>query len=229
MDINFLYLSVELLIGFFALLIMTKFLGKNQITQLTPFDFISALVLGELVGNAIYDREIGLKYVLYAVVFWGSLIYFVELITQKFRASRPFLEGTPSLIISKGKIKYEELRKNKIDLDQLLHLLRQKDVFSIREVEYGILETNGSVNVLKKQPFDSPKNSDFNISIKQVYLPILLILDGEIIDEGLTLLSKNKAWLSDELLRRGIPGPSAVLFAEWLEGEADCFEIQTYK
>ncbi len=70
MDTNFLALTVELFVGFFALLVLTKFLGKNQITQLTPFDFISALVLGELVGNAIYDKEIGLHYVLYAV-FYG--------------------------------------------------------------------------------------------------------------------------------------------------------------
>lgn len=70
MHTNFLSLTIELLVGFFALLVLTKVLGKNQITQLTPFDFISALVLGELLGNAIYDKEIGLHYVLYAIVFW---------------------------------------------------------------------------------------------------------------------------------------------------------------
>ncbi len=205
---------------------MTKILGKTQITQLTPFDFISALVLGELVGNAIYDNEIGLQYVLYAIVFWGTLIYVIEMITQKFRGSRSFLEDKPSLVISEGKIQYEELKKNKLDLNQLQHLLREKDVFSVREVEYGILETDGSINVLKKQPYDSPKNQDLKIPAKAVFLPILLILDGEIIEESLIKLGKEKSWLTDELFRRGIPGPTSVLFAEWVEGEG--FEIQTY-
>lgn len=226
MNTNFLSLTIELFVGFFALLILTKILGKNQITQLTPFDFISALVLGELVGNAMYDKDIGLHYVLYAIFIWGTLIYVIEMITQKFRGSRALLEGNPSLIISRGKIQFEELRKNKLDLNQLHHLLREKGVFSVREVQYGVLETNGSVNVLRKQPFDSPTNRDLQIPAKSVYLPTLLILDGEIIDESLAVLEKEKSWLTDELFRRGIPGPSSVLFAEWLEGEG--FEIQTY-
>nr|WP_275980187.1 DUF421 domain-containing protein [Halalkalibacter alkaliphilus] len=205
---------------------MTKVLGKSQITQLTPFDFISALVLGELVGNAIYDKDIGLHYVLYAVVVWGTLIYTIEMITQKMRKSRPWLEGTPSIIISQGKIQYEELKKNKLDLDQLLHLLRDKGVFSVREVEYGILETNGAVNVMRKQPLDYPVNRDLQIPAQDVYLPVLLILDGEVIEEGLAKINKERSWLIDELLNRGIEGPSAVLFAEWQNGEG--FEIQTY-
>ncbi|KHF38866.1 DUF421 domain-containing protein [Halalkalibacter okhensis] len=226
MNTNFMSLTLELFVGFFALLVMTKVLGKNQITQLTPFDFISALVLGELVGNAIYDKDIGLHYVLYAVAVWGTLIYTIEMITQKMRKSRPWLEGTPSLIISKGKIQYEELKKNKLDLDQLLHLLRDKGVFSVREVEYGILETNGAVNVLRKQPLDFPINRDLQIPAKPVHLPVLLILDGEVNEEGLSHINKEKSWLIDELLHRGIAGPSAVFFAEWQKGEG--FEIQTY-
>ncbi|WP_100407132.1 DUF421 domain-containing protein [Bacillus solitudinis] len=226
MDTNFLALTVELFMGFLALLALTKLLGKNQITQLTPFDFISALVLGELVGNAIYDKEIGLPYVLYAVFFWGTLIYSVEMLTQKFRGSRAFLEGKPSLVISGGKIQYEQLKKNKLDLNQLQHLLREKEVFSIREVEYGVLETNGSVSVLRKQPYDTPRNLDLHIPDSLVSLPILLILDGEVITESLHQLKKTEEWLNDELIARGIPGTTAVLYAEWRD--EDGFEIQTY-
>ncbi|MFC0559789.1 DUF421 domain-containing protein [Halalkalibacter alkalisediminis] len=226
MNTNFLSLTLELFVGFFALLVMTKVLGKNQITQLTPFDFISALVLGELVGNAIYDKDIGLHYVLYAVVVWGTLIYVIEMITQKLRGSRPLLEGTPTLVISKGRIQYDALRKNKLDLDQLLHLLRDKGVFSIREVEYGVLETNGAINVLRKHPYEMPINRDLQMAPKSVEFPVLLILDGEIIPEGLVKLDKETAWLKNELFHLGIPGPSDVLYAEWLEGEG--LEIQTY-
>ncbi|WP_100372620.1 DUF421 domain-containing protein [Bacillus sp. FJAT-45037] len=227
MHTDFVSLTTELFVGFFALLFLTKVLGKNQITQLTPFDFISALVLGELVGNAIYDREIGLQYVLFAIAFWGTLIYFIEIITQKFRGSRALLEGTPALVISEGKIQYEELRKNKLDLNQLQHLLREKSVFSVREVQYGILETNGSVSVLRKQPYDSPINQDLNIPEKSVSLPTLLILDGELIPDSLASLNKNEEWLQQELLKRSIPSVKAVLYAEWLDG--DGFEIQTYE
>ncbi|WP_088102294.1 DUF421 domain-containing protein [Halalkalibacter urbisdiaboli] len=226
MNTNFLALTTELFVGFVALLFLTKMLGKNQITQLTPFDFISAIVLGELVGNAIYDKDIGLPYILYAVFLWGTLIYSVQKLTQKFRGIRPLLEGQPALVIAKGKIQYEILKKNKLDLNQLQHLLREKDIFSIREVEYGILETNGSVSVLKKKLYDTPNNQDLNIPPSNVALPIMLILDGEVIKEGLQFLNKNEDWLKEELIKRGIPGISAVLYAEWLEGQE--LEIQPY-
>ncbi|MFC0560160.1 hypothetical protein ACFSUR_26595 [Halalkalibacter alkalisediminis] len=65
MNTNFFHLTIELIIGFIALILVTKILGKTQITQLTPFYFISALILGELLGNAIYDKEIGIQYVLW--------------------------------------------------------------------------------------------------------------------------------------------------------------------
>ncbi|WP_216830428.1 DUF421 domain-containing protein [Alkalihalobacterium elongatum] len=226
MNTNFLYLTTELITGFFALLVITKVLGKTQITQLTPFDFISALVLGELVGNAIYDKEIGLQYVLYAVFIWGTLIYSVEWITQKYKSSRSILEGKPAIVISEGKIDYHQLKKNHLDINQLQHLLREKDVFSIREVEYGILEANGSVSILKKSIYDQPIRKDLNLKPEKVSLPITLILDGEILLDNLRESGYNLAWLKQQLFTHGITDEKDVFYAEWLEG--DSLYINTY-
>ncbi|MGO4888264.1 DUF421 domain-containing protein [Anaerobacillus sp. MEB173] len=219
MNTNFFHLSVELLVGFVALLIMTKVLGKTQITQITPFDFISALVLGELVGNAIYDKDIGIHYVLYAVSLWGALIYFVEMLTQKISKTRGILEGTPSIVIRNGAIDREELKKNKLDINQLQHLLRDKDVFSIREVQYAILEANGAVNVLKKSKFDQPTNQDLNVPEKPVYLPITIISDGEVMWDNVKEAGFDEKWLERQLGVHGIVKPEQVLYAEWLEGQ----------
>ncbi len=70
-------LTIELIIGFFALLIITKILGKTQISQIAHFEFISSLVLGELVCNAIYDIDINTYYILYAVSLWALLLYII--------------------------------------------------------------------------------------------------------------------------------------------------------
>lgn len=224
---GYLFLTTELIVGFFALLLLTKVLGKNQITQLTPFDFISALVIGELVGNAIYDKDIGLQYVLYAIFVWGSLIYCIEIITQKFRITRGFLEGTPAIVIAKGRIQYEELRKNKLDLNQLQHLLREKSVFSVRQVEYGILETNGTVNVQLKPPYALPTNRDLSLNPKNLPMPVLLIMDGEIIKKALKEIGRDETWLKDQLKERGIMSYKDVLYAEWIDGEP--LFLQTYR
>lgn len=217
---QFLHLSTELIIGFFALLIVTKVLGKTQITQITPFDFISALVLGELVGNAIYDKNIHLWYILYAVTLWGFLVATIEWITQKFRRTRSWLEGEPSIVVYNGKVNEKALKKNRLDLDQLQHLLRDKDVFSFRDVEFAILETNGVVNVLKKSLQQPPTRKDVQAKEEKVVLPVTFISDGEVIWENVLEQNLTKEWLFGQLKVQGVLDVKEVLFAEWTEGES---------
>ncbi|WP_207706973.1 YetF domain-containing protein [Alkalibaculum sporogenes] len=213
-------IAIELVVSFIALFAITKILGKTLITQITPFDFISAIVLSELVGNALYDSEVGVSSILFALTLWGLLIYITEWITQKFITTRGFLEGKPSILINKGKISFKELKKNHLDLNQLQHLLRSRDVFTMREVEYAILETDGTLNVLKKYIYDTPRRQDKNdVTDKEIYLPLTLISDGEIVWKNLTLLGHSKSWLTLEINKQGYSSVEEVLFGEWLEGE----------
>ncbi len=69
------YLTIELIIGFFLLFLIVKLVGKKIINQITPFTFISSIVLGELLGNALYDHQIGVSYIIYSMVLWGVLLF----------------------------------------------------------------------------------------------------------------------------------------------------------
>ncbi|PYZ98484.1 hypothetical protein CR205_07810 [Alteribacter lacisalsi] len=228
MNTTFPSLTVELLAGFFCLLILTKLLGKTQITQLTPFDFISALVLGELVGNAIYDKDTGLNYVLYAIALWGSLIYFIEYITQKWKKTRGILEGKPSIVIRSGVIDRNQLRKNKLDLDQLQHLLRDKDVFSMEEVAYAILEPNGTVNVLKNSPYQPLSKKDLHqVSESAVPLPISIISDGVWVDENVKQTPFDKPVIETILRQKGMT-PKDILFAEYTPDQPLYIQLNHY-
>jgi uncharacterized membrane protein YcaP (DUF421 family) len=217
---NFIHLTIELVIGFSALILVTKILGKTQITQLSPFYFISALILGELLGNAIYDKDIGIQYVLYALTLWATLIFTVEMITQKVKKSRSLLEGEPSIVIRNGIIDFQELKKNRLDINQLQNLLRKKDVFSVREVAYAILEPDGSVSVLKKSMYDTTTKQDINMIPKAVFLPTTVISDGEILYDNLAKAGYNEEWLHNELNKQGIASIKQVFYAEWLEGDS---------
>jgi uncharacterized membrane protein YcaP (DUF421 family) len=212
--------AIEVVVGFFVLLITTKILGKTQINQLTPFDFISALVLGELVGSAIHDKEVGAFQIVFVVVIWAILIYVTEIITQKFKGTRSFLEGRPSIVIHKGKINYEGLKKNKLDINQLQNLLRKKDVFSLKQVEYAILETDGTVSVMKKSYFDAPTRGDLQLKEEKVILPMTFVSDGEIILDNLQESGLDEKWLRSQLQVQGCNRVSDCLFAEWTEGES---------
>lgn len=216
---NIFNLTVELIIGFFALLIITKILGKTQINQITPFEFISSLVLGELVGNAVYDKDINAFYILYAVFLWALLLYIIEVLTQKFKGTRSFFEGKPSILIRNGQIDFNELKKEKLDINELQSLLRSKDIFSIREIQYAILETNGSISVLKKSKYDNPTNEDLNLPEKPIYLPVTVILDGEILWDNVQACGFNEKWLENQLYTNKISKIKEVFYAEWKKDE----------
>ncbi|WP_428911714.1 DUF421 domain-containing protein [Niallia sp. Krafla_26] len=212
---HYVSVAIELVSGLVILFLVLKVLGKTQFSQITPFDFISALILGELVGNAIYDHETRLREIIFAALVWGILIYLMGIITLKFKSTRKFLEGEPNIIIHKGKILHDSLKKSKMDINQLLSLIRQQGYFSIQEIEYAILETNGMVSVLPKFEYDTPKASDLNVPVKPVHLPITLILDGKIVHENLQEYGLHHQWLKEQLTAQNIKDPKTVLYAEW--------------
>ncbi|HAQ06846.1 MAG TPA: DUF421 domain-containing protein [Bacillus bacterium] len=216
---HYLSIAVELILGFFFLFIMVKFQGKTQFSQITPFDFISAIILGELLGNAIYDHEVKLGEIIFAISLWGILVYITELITQKYNNSRKLLEGEPNIVIRQGKIKYEALKKAKLDINQLQSLIRQQGYFSLREVEFAIIETNGQVSVLPKSDYDTPKNSDLKIQAEAPNLPVNLILDGRVVERNLKEAGLDEQWLKRQLAKQKISQISDVLFAEWMQDQ----------
>lgn len=210
---------LEVVFGFVALFVMAKVLGKTQIRQLTAFDFISALLLGELVGNALYDEHIGISHMALAIVTWGGLMYVTEFITQRFKGSRALLEGKPTIIIRKGNLDREAMKQNRLDINQLLHLLRLKDVFSIKDVEYAILENDGTVSALEKTRAQAPTRKDLKLQDEKVYLPITLINDGEVIKDNLAEINRDEAWLKEQIKQHNVKSIKEIFYAEYQEEE----------
>lgn len=208
-------LVVELTVGFFSLLLFTRLIGKTQITQLTAFDFISALIMGELLGNAIYDDDTGVVKILFAIIVWGLLIFAIQLVGQKSITCRNLLEGKPSLVIYKGNIDRQALKKDRMNINELQTLLRDKDVFSVREVDYAILEPNGALTIIRKPEFDTPTIKDLNLPLNPKSLPMLVVSDGKIMYEDLQKINKDESWLKAELKKQGFDSINTIFFAEW--------------
>jgi len=216
---HYLQMFSDLVFGFVALFTITKVLGKTQISQITPFDFISSLLLGELVGNALFDDEAGIPEIAFVVLIWGILMYLTEIITQKFKRTRYFVEGSPSIVIKNGKLIRDEMKKNSLDINQLQHLLRDKDVFSLQEVAYGILETNGTMSVLRTSDSQAPTRKDLKLSPQSVHLSTTLINDGEIIYDNLKEKNLNEEWLYEQLKEQGYDHAEDVFYAEYTKDQ----------
>lgn len=217
-------LTVELTIGLVALLIAVKIIGKRQLRQVAPFDFISALVLGELLGNAIYDDETNLFYMLYGVALWTLLLYIIEKATQKSTKARRVIEGSPDLIIKNGLIDYNVLKKEKLDFSELISLLREKDIFSVKEVEYAVLEPNGAITVIKNSLYATPTKKDLKVTVQPSQLSLPLIVDGIIEKSNLKMTGYDENWLKEGLNQFDIKDLKEVLYAEW--NINDGFHIQ---
>ncbi len=228
LDSVYFQLTIELFFGFIALLISMKIIGKRQIQQVSPFDFISAIVMGEFLGNAIYDSEISVFHIIYAIAVWTVLLYAIEKAVQKSRKLRRVVEGSPVLLIKNGVIDYQVMKKEKLDFVELLSVLRDKSAYSIREIEYAILEHNGIVSVIKKSQYDVVTRNDLHIEAKPAQLDLPLIIEGEIIKPNLMKTDHDESWLSNAMMQEfDVNDIKDILYAEW--NANDGFHVQKWQ
>ncbi|GGC95346.1 DUF421 domain-containing protein [Thalassobacillus devorans] len=219
MELSFLEVSLKVIIGFYLLFFTTKLLGKTTIKQLTPFDFISAIVLSELLGNGIYESNVNLFYIFYTIFLWAVLMITMEKVLLKYKGTRNLLEGNPSIIIRDGKIDRHELKKNRMNINQLLSLLRQSEIFSIREVAYAILESNGSISILKKKKYQKVEINDLQLPEPKAFLSTTLIMDGEVVEDNIRDLGFDHYWLENQLTANGYSKSEDVLYADWINND----------
>lgn len=216
---SFLNITTEIIVGFFLLFFIVKFVGRKIIKQISPFTFIAAIVLGELLGNGLYQDDVGLFYIVYTMVLWSILLFIVEYLGQKFLAVRGFFEGKPAALIKNGIIDRDELKKNRMNINQLQSLLRQSETFSVREVAYCYLEVDGSISIMKKSKYQKTTQEDFNFIPKPVYIPVTLIRDGQVLWDEIENLGYDEDWLLKQLQTKGIDSYDGIFIAEWLHGD----------
>mgnify|MGYP003275674043 FL=1 len=173
------------------LICLLRFLGKKEFSQLSVFDFVVFLIIAELMTMS-FDET--LPEMLDSVIATLSLVILDKIsssLSMTSKKLRDFLDGTPSYIITNGKVNQKMMRKLKYNVDALCQQLRQQQIGSISEVEFAILETNGTLSTLLKKDC-------------QVAHPEPVIIDGEIIKDILTTLNKDENWLVNELKRHHV-------------------------
>lgn len=191
--------------SFSLLLIGARILGKQTISQMTIFDFVAAISLGAISANLAFNTTIKVHHTIIAFVIYVAIIFLMATISLKNRKGRKFLAGDPTIVIQNGKVLEENMKKMRYTLDYLNQQLRERDVFNIEEVLFAIVETNGTLTVLRKPQFRNVTRQDLMIAtIPEQKLPIELIMDGEIIKENLEQNNLSFSWLESELKKRNI-------------------------
>lgn len=213
--------------SFGMLLIGTRILGKQTISQMTMFDFVATISLGAIAANLAFNTSLKVDHTIIAFVIYVVIIFTIALISLKSRKGRKFLAGDPTIVIQNGKILEKNMNKMRYTLDYLNQQLREKDVFNIEEVLFAIIETNGSLTVLKKPQFRNVTRQDLMIPITPEFnLPIELIMDREVIKENLEQNNLTESWLHSELKKRHLVQHD-VLYAV-LSGNGNMY-VDTYE
>lgn len=171
---------------YFFILIIYRMMGKREVGQLGIIDLIVSILIAELVVVSVEDLNISILYSLVPVMCLVVLQMILAYSSLKSPKIRELLDGTPSFIIKYGKINYNEMIKQKYNLDDLLVQLREKGYRNIEDVEYAILENNGTLSVFEYDKKDANKNSP---------LPMAVILDGKIQYETLREMQRDDSFI----------------------------------
>lgn len=177
---------------YFLVVIAYKIMGKREVGELGVFDFIISMLISQLIAICIENYKDPIWFVIVPtliLVLFQIVFSFLSLKSNKFR---DILDGKESVIISKGKLNFSEMKKQKYNLNDLLLQLRDKGIRTIEEVDYAILETNGKLSVFQKQ--------DDNNNV----FPLPLVLDGVIEENNLKFINKTRKWLNNELSKKKI-------------------------
>lgn len=195
------------LLAFVTLLTIARVLGNQQISQMTFFTYVVGIAIGNIAGslssNLMEEPQIQFA----ALVGWGALAYSVGIGAIKNLGFRAVVEGEPVLVMRDGQILEKNMAKAYLNLNELLMLLRNQQVFDPAEVDIAILETNGNLSVLLKKQYQPVVKGGpyFNrCDGGKQEVPTEVVVDGLILDENLAAIGRDKAWLSAQLSAKGV-------------------------
>ncbi|MBB5181564.1 uncharacterized membrane protein YcaP (DUF421 family) [Planomicrobium koreense] len=223
---TYLDIGLKLFFGLIALLAVTRLLGKKEMSQLTPFDFIYSIVLGGILEESIYDDKVSALHVWFAVAVWGLLLFIIEKLTKRYDKVRIYLKGEPSILIRDGQFNIKALEANHLEMEQLRSMLRHEGVFSLQEVRDLYLEPGGTISLKKYAKHGSVTPAMLNLEPADEPLNFLFVDEGKINEEILKYVGKSKDWLYEELQKEGYSNVEEVLYAEW--SESNGFFIKSY-
>ena len=176
---------------YFMVAIAYKIMGKREVGELGTFDLIINMLISQLIALSIENYKTTIMYVIIPIIILVILQVSLSFIALKNNKARNMLDGKESVIINNGKLEFNEMKKLRYSLSDLLVQLREKSIKSIEDVEYAVLENNGSLSVFEKK--DANK-----------VFPLPLILDGKIEYENLKYINKKTSWLNNILNKRQI-------------------------
>ena len=190
---------IKLLVGRAGVLFFLRLSGKSQMAQMTPTDIVNSFVIGAIVGGIIYEPDLSIWDMLFAMIIWSAINLIVRFLSRNSYLSG-FLQGESEFIIKDGKLNLKVMDRNNLSMDQLIAKLREKDIFSLLDVDDVRFEADGQLTV-----FENQKGP----------LSYVLISNGKILRKTLQEAYRTEDWLREELDKLGFSQIENLFCVEW--------------
>lgn len=206
-----LIVSKRAVFSLITLFLVTKMIGKKQVSQLSLFDYVISISIGNFAAEMTMNLDSQVLDGFLSIVIFGLIAFLVSIVTMKSIILRRFFIGTPTLIMQDGKFILQNLKRVKFDMNDFLETAREKGYFDISTIKYALMEVDGKVSFLPKEDNLPVTNKDLKIKASKSELVSNVIIDGKIIKENLKNIGKNESWLKNKLKSKGYKNYDSIL------------------
>lgn len=208
-------MTLRSVVTFGILLLLTRIMGKKQLSQLSYFHYITGITIGSIAGEISAQSETHFINGFIALIWWFIFTMVMSAVLLRWKKARKILDDEPTIIIREGVILERSLKSIRLHMDDVMMLLREQGIFSVQDVDWAIMENNGQLSVLKKTAQLEATRQDVKASATAPkYFPTDLIADGKIIHENLVELDLTEEWLMKKLRKKNITDPTEVFYAQ---------------
>lgn len=208
-------ITLRTLVSYLVLIIMTRVMGKKQLSHLTFFNYVTGITIGSMAASLVTDSNLQILQGTYSIILWSVLTVLLEYITLKSIKLRELTDGRPTILIKQGKLIEDALVKTRYNIDELNMMLRKSNIFNIEEVDYAILENSGELNILKKVEYQNFIKKDSNKSVNaNKNITTQVISKGKINTKTLDEFNLDVKWLENEIKKKGYKNLKDITYAE---------------
>ena len=207
---------------YIIVLIVMRIMGKREIGQLQPFELAISIMIADLASIPMSDVGIPISNGIIPILGLLVMHLLISIMNMKSMRAREILCGKPRILIYRGKIDQQALKKERFTLNELQERLRANNVFNLGDVEYAILETSGQITVIQKPNKRTTIPEDFNIMPEYEGIPYDLIVDGKIMYDNLKTIGKNEVWLKKQVEKFNMKPEEALIVTFDGKGQIFC-------
>lgn len=217
------------IISIVILFIVTKIIGKKQVSQLSLFDYVVGISIGNFIAEMVLNKEVQYMDGVVAMFVFGIFSYVVSLVTMKSINIRRFIIGVPTIIIEDGKIIESGLRKTNIDINDFLEQCRLQGYFNVDDISYAIMEASGDISILPKSNATPVVQKDLKIKGNKATITANIIVDGKFLNKNIKGCNLTINQIRDELRKQGYKSEDEILLGVYTDNKMSFYkkDIQT--